>query len=98
MQSIHAEENCIDKLPYIKNGKIKRVSLLVIRITRTGIITMSKPCFRCINFMNRALEKGYKIDTVYYSNNEGQIEKCSLHTLNMDPHKHVSKLYRGKLW
>lgn len=55
---------------------------------------MSKPCIRCIEKMNSALDKGYKIDTIYYSNANGQIEKCSLNYLNSDPEKHVSRYFR----
>jgi hypothetical protein len=92
--SIHAEANCIDKIPMKRDGKIKKVDLLVIRVTRDGRCTMSKPCMHCISKMNSIICKNYRIRSVYYSNYDGEIEKLSLSKLNKDPHKHISKLNR----
>lgn len=92
--SIHAEEDCINKIPYKKDGKIKKVSLLVLRVNKLGNLTMSKPCKHCIQKMNEIIHKNYKITSVYFTNNEGDIEKCSLNQLNAEPDKHISKFYR----
>ena len=90
-ESIHAEADCINKIP-TKDGKIQKVSLLVIRVNKSGEYTMSKPCMHCIEKMNSIIGKNYKISSVYYSNKQGEIEKCSLNKLNLDPCKHISGL------
>jgi len=92
--SIHAEEDCINKIPLKKEGKTQKVSILVMRITKSGDFTMSKPCEQCINKMNSIIDKNYKITSVYYTNKTGNIEKCSLNKLNLDPNKHVGKLFK----
>jgi cytidine deaminase len=92
--SIHAEEDCINRIP-IRDGKVQKVCLLVMRVTKHGDYTMSKPCMHCIEKMNGLIGKNYKITSVYYSNSSGDIEKCSLNQLNKDPCKHVSKLYKS---
>ncbi len=92
--TVHAEHDCINKLPTLKN-KVKKVCLLAVRITKANKITMSKPCMHCIEKMNQANSKGYKIDTVYYSTTDSRIEKCSLNKLNKEPIKHISRFYKN---
>jgi len=92
--SIHAEEDAVNRIPYKKDGKIQKVSLLVLRVTRSGDYTMSKPCLHCIKKMNTLINKNYKISNVYYTNNDGIFVKSSLNRLNSDPDKHISKWNR----
>lgn len=66
--SFHAETTSI--LNYIKkktsgkkrNRNIKGFDILVVRISKTGQLAMSKPCRKCLEFM-----KKYPIRRVYYS-------------------------------
>lgn len=93
--SIHAEQDCINKLPSLeKNSKVKKVTLVSIRVNRSGQIVNGKPCFRCIYNMNSAIKKGYRITEVYYSDCDGNIIRCSLNELNREENKHRSGLYR----
>jgi len=93
--TVHAEHDCINKLPPLKN-KVKKVSMLVIRVTKANKLAMSKPCMHCIDkMMNQTIQKGYKIDTVYYSTRDAKIEKCSLNKLNNEPIKHISRFYKN---
>jgi len=94
--SIHAEADAINKLPFKKDGRLLKVSLLVLRVTKTGKYTMSKPCMHCIQKMNDTVLRNYKISSVYYTNKEGEIEKCSLRHLTDEPDKHISKWNREK--
>lgn len=94
--SIHAEENCVQKLLPKKFKRIVNVSILVIRINLEGGLSMSKPCFKCIEKMNDAHKYGYRIKNVYYSTKEGNIVKTSLSKLTNEPDKHISKFFREK--
>lgn len=46
--------------------------------------------------MNLALQKGYRITKVYYTNSEGELEKFTLKKLSEESDKHISKYYRNK--
>jgi hypothetical protein len=96
--SIHAEQDCINKLPGIKRQKrLKKISILSIRVNRLGGLANAKPCWRCIYTMSKYAEsKGYKIATVYYSDSCGDIMECSLDELCNEDCKHVSSLYRPR--
>jgi hypothetical protein len=94
--SIHAEEDSINKLPNItKEGKIKKVSLLSIRINRLGKLTTAKPCFRCIHNIEKSIDKGYKIENIYYSEADGSIVKSSLKKLTSEK-MHIPSIYRSR--
>lgn len=83
--SIHAEHDALKKLLAIKYRK-KKYDLLVIRLSKTGILGPSKPCELCINRLNNVCnKKNIIINNVYYSNNSSDIinEKfCSLVSSN----------------
>ena len=79
--STHAE---IDALKKIKNefsrtGKIQDLDLLVIRISKHGYLSNSKPCYHCI----KQLELAYyvKIKNVYYSETNGKIKHITFNNL-----------------
>lgn len=93
-KSIHAEVDAIDKIRDI--GKFRKIFILVVRITKSGEITISKPCKSCIEKMNSFNCKNYKISRIYYSNKEGDIVKSSLDKLNIEPCKHISRMDRKK--
>lgn len=94
--SIHAEHDAINKLPIRKNKKIEKVNLMVIRSSKTGVLGMSKPCEHCINTMRiKALDKGYYISKIYYSDIKGNIIKTSIWNL-LEEEKYTSSFYRYK--
>lgn len=66
----HAEVNVINNVP---DEVLKGLSLLVVRVGRTGTLTCAKPCSTCFKVL---LDKGIK--RVYYTNYEGQVVKLSL--------------------
>ena len=94
--TIHAEHLAINKLKSRpKNKKLERVSILVIKISNTGLISMSKPCKHCVENLQRlANEKGYYIEDIYFSNNNREIEKWAYSELINDPNKHVTEFYK----
>lgn len=94
--SIHAEHNAINKLiPLKKKKKLESIDILVIRVSRSNNIQMSKPCFNCIQIMKILPEKkGYKINNIYYSDNNGTIIKTNIKCLE-NSEQHISKYYRN---
>ena len=96
--SIHAEQNAISQLPMRKSKKLKRINLLVIRTSKSGKLNNSKPCLHCIKTMNSKTPKyGYKIHYVYFSTNDGSIQKIKLSELNRCTDVHISSFYRRKM-
>jgi len=86
--TIHAEQDVLSKLPTIKNKKTVYINMLVVRFTKYRNTGPSKPCYECINAMNKIPEsKGYKIQRIYYSDYDGKIIKTNLKNLqNSQPH------------
>ena len=95
-KTIHAEQDAISKLPIRKSRKLKKINILVIRTTGTGKINNSKPCYHCIQYMiNTTPQYGYKISNVYFSTDNGSIEKQKLTQLSNSNTFHVSSYYRN---
>lgn len=95
---IHAEHDAISKLlPLKRNKRLVNINLLVVRLSGKNKLQSSKPCINCINMMKTLPEKlGYKIQYVYYSNENGEIVKSNIKTLeNENPH--YSRFYRNKI-
>lgn len=64
--SIHAEQSAIFS---VKNwSKLKGTSILVIRLTRSNMLSMARPCDICFDII-----KHVGIKEIYYSNHEGEI-------------------------
>ena len=76
----HAEIDAINHLPPQPNKhKLIKIDLLVIRTTNHANIRMSKPCYHCIIQMHTLPQKkGYLINNIYYSNENGIINKTTL--------------------
>ena len=64
--AIHAE---VDAIINAKKD-LTKASILVIRVTKSGKLSMAKPCRYCTAYINHV---GLK--TVYFSNREGNIEE-----------------------
>lgn len=93
---IHAEMDILKKLI---NRKLKHryFNLLVIRIDRGKILKNSKPCQKCIAYMNYVNQNSpYNIKYVYYSTEQGIIIKQKLSDLTADPYQHLTKRFRSK--
>lgn len=95
--SVHAEHDAITRLPVRKSRKLKRINILVIKTSKTGKLGNSKPCYNCImHMLNLAPKYGYKINYVYYSNDNGDIEKIKLSELYSRGDFHYSAYYKFK--
>lgn len=92
---MHAEHDAIRKLRHLrKKNHLQKISILVIRINKNKKIQASKPCYDCIQLMNKLpQELGYKIQNVYYSTNNGDIIKTNLNKLSRE-NVHLSKYRR----
>ena len=92
---IHAEHDAIRKLiPLRRNKKLVNINILVIRLSGKNKLQSSKPCINCINMMKTLpIKLGYKIQNIYYSNENGEIIKTSLASLDNED-KHYSRFYR----
>lgn len=95
---IHAEHDAIIKLlPLKRRKRLENINLLVIRVSGKNKLQSSRPCINCINMMKTLPTKlGYKIQYVYYSNENCEIVKSNISNLeNENPH--YSRFYRNKL-
>jgi cytidine deaminase len=93
----HAESDAIRHLiPRQKKKKNKNIDILVIKITKQKQISISKPCFHCMLYLNKIPpKKGYKINNIYYSDHDGNIIESSFSFLCCNT-THLSKYYRKK--
>ena len=94
---IHAEEDALSKLMPLKYKKhLESINILVIRLSAKNKLQSSKPCSNCIKLLSIIpKKKGYKIENIYYSDENGDIIKTNLHTLE-NSEQHYSKYYRNK--
>jgi cytidine deaminase len=85
--TIHAEDAAIRKLPTLSKKRPKKIDLLVIRTSKTGVLGISKPCENCVMLLQHQLpEKGYRLQKIYYSE-DGEIKVTTLRKLlTEDPH------------
>lgn len=97
--TVHAEHDAIINLPTRpRNLRRKKVDILIIKTSKTGCLGMSKPCAHCISIMTDiAPKKGYKIERVYYSTEDGVITYNKLGELISDPDMHISKFYKSRM-
>jgi len=96
-EGIHAEHDALSKLIPLKYKKrLEEISLLVIRLSPTNKLQISKPCYNCIQIIKTMpLKKGYKIKEIYYSNNEGNIIKTTIDNLDNEEY-HYPRHKRSK--
>ncbi len=76
--SIHSEVNTITK--YYKNQTLSKnkKKLIVIKISKNGVIGLSKPCQTCINYIVNNM-KNINLTSIKYSTIDNNLEKikCS---------------------
>jgi cytidine deaminase len=96
-KTIHAEEKAILNLPCLKPKKnLKKVDIIVVRTTKKGCLGLSKPCHHCIFLMDSLIkEKGYVVQSIYYTNENREVEQTTLNRLLQDE-IHISKYYRNQ--
>ena len=92
---IHAEYDAIRKLlPLRRKKRLVSINILVIRVSGKNKLQSSKPCVKCINTMKILPPKlGYKIEDIYYSNDNGEIIKTNIKNLESEE-PHYSRFYR----
>lgn len=71
MYSRHAEMDALSKVDKLLNLP-KKVDLLVIKLSITGVMSYSRPCYFCLLYLAKS---NFNIRYVYYSNHEGGITK-----------------------
>lgn len=86
LPSKHAEVAVIDKFRKKKNTP-KSVDILVIKLSPSGIIGESRPCYHCICAMERA---DVPIRNVYYSSRTGEIVREKLCDMKYNPITRIS--------
>jgi hypothetical protein len=89
--SVHAEIEAYTKLS--KRNNIKRnksYDMLVLKISKNGTMSNSKPCKHCYE---RLLKSDIKIRNIYYSYQEDTIKKEKMVEMNST---YISKGYRNK--
>lgn len=99
-KSIHAEVDAINNLPPItrRRKKLTKVNILVIKFSKSGHkIGNSKCCMKCCETIFKIPPlRGYTIDSVSYSNKEGNIEDYHPIDLLIEEDYHTSFYYRRK--
>jgi hypothetical protein len=72
----HAEMECVKKMAFrLSRVRQRRITtdLLVIKVTKNGDLTNSRPCRHCAIEMSK--QTRIKVRHLYYSNDNGDIEK-----------------------
>jgi len=89
----HSEVNAILKLRF-RREKLKnpiKISALVIRVSSTGELGMSKPCAHCtISLFKLPRKFGYVITDIFYSDENGNIIKTNINEL-LEGSQHISR-------
>ena len=99
--SVHAEHAVLNKYMAIR-GASRKVDLLVIRLSPSGVLGSSRPCRDCLKRMTLVSKKyGLCIKNVYYSTSKGTIECEKFRTMLDSPltytssgHDHCRKNHR----
>lgn len=94
ISGVHAEFDALRKLPKLKPKRnMPRISLLVLRLSKTNKLQSSKPCYKCVYMLNKIPQKmGYALKAIYYSDGNGNIVRTSLRVLEKEE-KHHTRLY-----
>lgn len=94
--TIHAEDTAIRKLPTLSRKRPRKIDILVIRTSKTGVLGISKPCSNCIHILQTQLpQKGYSLQKIYYSE-EGEIKETTLRKLLQEESPHTSRYFKER--
>ena len=91
--TVHAEISALENLPWVPRRKKHTViDLVVVRVSKTGLLCMSMPCESCIRRMQPiANKKNYRIRNILYSNENGEIISIPYRNLESIMHKHKTR-------
>ncbi len=92
MPSLHAEIDAFKKIKKYKNTP-KKLDLFVIRITNSGNLAESRPCFHCIDILSKSR---LHICNVYYSTSSGTIVCETFDNLKFNSKKYITKGFSKK--
>jgi deoxycytidylate deaminase len=85
---MHAENNCIRMIRTQKKRKNHNFTMVVLRFdSAREHLLMSKPCSRCVDLLNN-----YRICTVIYSNDKGELIKENTKNIIHKPSSMASKI------
>lgn len=96
-RSVHAEDHAIQRLPSRPSNKkrLHKLDILVVRVSKTGLMGNSKPCHHCLMLLSQQLpQRGYYISHVYFSNEQGDIQCMKLSTLLYHDEHHFSRFQK----
>jgi hypothetical protein len=94
--STHAEMDALSKLESTSDRSDRiRYDLLVVRISPTGILGNSRPCYHCLRSLGRTF---INIRSVYYSTIDGRIVREKFSEMIDSPLTGKSTGYCKKLW
>lgn len=71
MYSRHAEMDALSKVSTLKN-KPKKVDIIVIKLSISGLMSYSRPCYFCLLQLSKS---NFNIRYAYYSNHDGSMVK-----------------------
>jgi cytidine deaminase len=97
-KSTHAECDAIIKLKPRRNKNLKKINILVIRTSKSGKLGSSQPCYHCAKQMNDIGNLGYKINNIYYSNNDESMTKIKFNKFIQSDEFHISGFYKKKYY
>lgn len=60
--TVHAEVDCLIKLPRKLKSKCREMNMYTIRVDKSGHLAIATPCEKCNSFINK-----YNVKTVYHS-------------------------------
>jgi hypothetical protein len=94
--SVHAEHDAMMKLkPLPRKNNKRKCSIFVTRLSKTGKMGTSKPCWMCISNMCYIPEqRGYRIHHVYYTDQYENIVHTTLNRLLQESEKYYTSGYR----
>jgi len=92
MPARHAEMDALNKVNTWKNVPTD-VNLLVIRYSKTGCLSESRPCLHCITFLEHSK---INVKYIFYSNSNGEIVKEKFSNMKNSNLTYVSSGIRFK--
>lgn len=79
----------------MREKRLKKIDIMVVRSNIGGTVGNSKPCVRCLKSLTELLpKKGYILDTVYYTTQGGLLESRKLTHLIQEDQPHVPKYFK----
>lgn len=86
--------DAIRKLPPTNGNRKILIDLIVIRVAKNGSLKSSHPCSKCLlHLHNLCLKTNYKLKYIYYSDENGQINKVKFTKLLLSE-EYISSRFR----